>query len=49
VVALADGVAVATGTGALRLEKVQLAGKRPMDSTIFIRGQRDFVGSRLVK
>lgn len=49
VVALADGVAVATGTGALRLEKVQLAGKRPMDSAIFIRGQRDFVGSRLVK
>ncbi len=49
VIALADGVAVATGTGALRLEKVQLAGKRPMDSAIFIRGQRDFVGSRLVK
>ena len=47
VVALADGVAVATGEGALRLEKVQLAGKRPMDSAIFIRGQRDFVGSRL--
>ncbi len=49
VVALADGVAVATGEGALHLEEIQLAGKRPMDSTTFIRGQRDFVGSRLVR
>jgi len=47
VVALADGVAVATGKGALRLEEVQLAGKRPMDVTAFLRGQRDFVDSRL--
>ncbi len=47
VVALADGVAVAAGKGALRLEEVQLAGKRPMDTVLFLRGQRDFVGSRL--
>lgn len=47
VVALADGVAVATGKGVLRLEEVQLAGKRPMDMATFIRGQREFVGSRL--
>jgi methionyl-tRNA formyltransferase len=47
VLALADGVAVATGEGALRLERVQLAGRRPMDVALFLRGQRDFVGSRL--
>lgn len=47
VFALADGLAVATGKGALRLEAVQLAGKRPLDGAAFIRGQRDFVGSRL--
>jgi len=41
------GVAVATGEGALRLEEVQLAGKRPMGVAAFLRGQRDFVGSRL--
>jgi len=49
VVALADGVVVATGEGALRLEEVQLAGKRPMDSGAFLRGQRDFVGSVLAQ
>jgi len=47
VFALADGMAVATGEGSLRLEEVQLAGKRPMDAVAFLRGQRDFVGSRL--
>ncbi len=47
VIALADGVIVATGKGALRLEKVQLAGKRAMDIGVFMQGQRDFVGSRL--
>jgi len=41
------GAAVATGEGALRLEEVQLAGKRPMDVVAFLRGQREFVGSRL--
>jgi len=47
VVALADGVAVAASEGALRLEEVQLAGKRPMDIAPFLRGQHNFVGSRL--
>lgn len=49
VVALAGGVVVATGEGALRLEEVQLAGKRPMDIGAFLRGQRDFVGSVLAQ
>jgi methionyl-tRNA formyltransferase len=47
VVALADAVAVATGEGALRLEEVQLAGKRRMDISAFLCGQQDCVGSRL--
>jgi methionyl-tRNA formyltransferase len=47
VLTLADGLAIATGEGALRLEEVQLAGKRPMDVTTFLRGQRDFLGSQL--
>jgi methionyl-tRNA formyltransferase len=47
VFALADGVAVATGEGALRLEEVQLAGKRQMAISAFVCGQRDCVGSRL--
>jgi methionyl-tRNA formyltransferase len=47
VFALADGLAVATGEGALCLEEVQLAGKRPIDVTAFLRGQRDFLGSQL--
>lgn len=48
VVALDDGVvvAVATGEGALRLEEVQLAGKRPMDVAAFLCGQRECVGSQ---
>lgn len=44
--ALADGLAVATGKGALSLQEVQLAGKRPMDIAAFCRGQRDCMGSR---
>ena len=47
VLPLADGPAVATGEGALRLEEVQLAGKRPANIAAFLRGQRDFVGSLL--
>jgi methionyl-tRNA formyltransferase len=45
VVALDDGVAVATGEGALRLEEVQLAGKRVMDIAAFLCGQRDCIGN----
>jgi methionyl-tRNA formyltransferase len=48
VCALGDGaVAVATGEGALRLEEVQLAGKRRMDIETFLCGQRDCIGSCL--
>jgi len=48
IVALADGgCAVATGQGAVRLEEVQLAGKRPMDIEAFLCGQRECVGTCL--
>jgi methionyl-tRNA formyltransferase len=47
VVALDDGVAVATGEGALCLEEVQLAGRRRMDIAAFLCGQRDCIGSCL--
>jgi methionyl-tRNA formyltransferase len=47
VVALADGAAVVTGEGALRLEEVQLSGKKPMDITAFLCGQRECVGVQL--
>jgi methionyl-tRNA formyltransferase len=47
VVALEGGVGVVTGRGVLELKEVQLAGKRPMEAAVFIRGQRDLVGSRL--
>ena len=47
VIALDQGVAVAAGQGALLLEEIQLAGRRPMFSDAFCRGQRGFVGSDL--
>lgn len=47
VIALAGAAAIATGEGALRLEELQLAGKRPMDVAAFLHGQRAFIGSRL--
>jgi methionyl-tRNA formyltransferase len=49
VMALDEGLAVATGEGALLLREVQLAGKKSMDAGDFARGQRDFVGSVLGK
>ncbi len=49
VIALNEGLAVATGEGALLLREVQLAGKRAMTAEDFARGQRDFVGSVLGK
>ncbi len=49
-VILADKLpAVVTGQGALLLDEIQLAGKRAMPADTFIRGYRDFVGSRLGK
>jgi methionyl-tRNA formyltransferase len=47
VMALDEGLAVATGDGALLLREVQLAGKRVMNVEHFVRGQQDFVGSIL--
>ena len=47
VMALDEGLAVATGEGALLLGEVQLAGKRALSAKDFARGQRDFVGSVL--
>jgi methionyl-tRNA formyltransferase len=47
VVKVDEGAAVASGEGALRLEEVQLAGKRAMAMGPFLRGRRDFVGSAL--
>jgi len=47
VMALDEGLAVATGEGALLLTELQLAGKRAMSIEDFARGQRDLVGSVL--
>lgn len=47
VVAADGGVAVGCGEGALRLRKVQLAGKQPLPIEIFLRGARGFVGAQL--
>jgi methionyl-tRNA formyltransferase len=40
-------VGVQTGNGILKLMRVQVEGKKEMGITEFVRGQRDFVGSRL--
>ncbi|MFQ6016516.1 MAG: methionyl-tRNA formyltransferase [Anaerolineae bacterium] len=47
VLGLPEGVAVATGQGALLLKEVQLAGRRSMEAEEFVRGQRGFVGAQL--
>jgi methionyl-tRNA formyltransferase len=47
VISLDDGVAVVTGTDALLLEEIQLAGKKALAAREFIRGQREFIGSVL--
>ena len=47
VVAIEQGVAVVTGDGALRVDVVQLQGKRALSIDDFIRGQRTFIGSQL--
>lgn len=46
VVQTADGVAVGTGEGLLRLVTIQPAGKRQMEIRSFLNGAPDFVGSR---
>ena len=47
VVQAGAGVAVVTGDGLLRLERLQLEGRRPLDVQAFVRGQRAFVGATL--
>jgi methionyl-tRNA formyltransferase len=47
VMTLYEGLAVATGEGALLLREVQLEGKRALNIEDFTRGRRDFVGSVL--
>jgi methionyl-tRNA formyltransferase len=49
VIDLDEGCGVVTGEGVLRLEKVQLAGKRAMVIDVFLPGQRDFIGGQLGK
>ncbi len=44
---LRPGIGVATGAGVLRLELVQLAGKRAMSAIDLARGLRGFIGTRL--
>lgn len=39
--------AVQTGRGLLVLRKLQLEGRRPLEAQVFLRGERDFAGSRL--
>jgi methionyl-tRNA formyltransferase len=41
-------VGVETGDGVLGLVRVQLEGKRELSAEEFVRGQRDFIGSRLL-
>lgn len=47
VVGVGGGAAVGTGEGILRLLRVQLEGKRPLDIEEFLRGRPDFVGAVL--
>jgi len=49
VLAYPGGIAVGTGDGWLRLEVVQLAGKRAMDVQAFARGARGFIGASMTK
>jgi methionyl-tRNA formyltransferase len=42
-----EGLAVATGEGALLLRQVQLEGKRPMTGQEFLRGQRHLLRRQL--
>jgi methionyl-tRNA formyltransferase len=41
------GAAVGTGDGLLRLGRVQIEGKKPLDIEEFLRGRPDFVSSTL--
>jgi methionyl-tRNA formyltransferase len=43
-----EGVVVTCGVGGLRLLRLQLPGKRPLEAADFVRGRPDFIGSTLV-
>ena len=47
VVALPQGIGVATGNGALLLRRIQLEGRQATDISDFMRGYSDFTGSQL--
>ena len=47
VIALTEGVGVATGDGVLLLRRVQIEGRQAADIADFTRGYRDFTGSLL--
>jgi methionyl-tRNA formyltransferase len=47
VVQTGSEVAVVTGEGLLRLDRVQLESRQPLDIRAFVRGQSAFVGARL--
>jgi methionyl-tRNA formyltransferase len=47
VIQLEKGVGIQTREGIFILEKVQLEGKKPLTLEEFIRGEKDFIGSRL--
>jgi methionyl-tRNA formyltransferase len=47
IIAFGKEIGVATGDGLLVLREVQLAGKRAMKIEEFVRGQKEFVGSKL--
>jgi methionyl-tRNA formyltransferase len=47
VVGVNGGAAVGTGEGVLRLLRVQLEGKRPLNIEEFLRGRPDLVGATL--
>lgn len=47
VVQTREGISVGTGAGLFALDRVQLAGRRAMPITEFIRGQGNFVGEKL--
>ncbi len=48
VVNAAEGIAVGTGQGLLRLRTIQLAGRKAMAVEEFVKGQADFIGATLV-
>ena len=42
---IGNDVGIVTGEGMLKIQTIQLEGRRPMSVQQFIRGQRDFIGS----